>query len=846
MARGRSARLQFVESSIDALLVLIALFAPLSMGAVHRWSYNILVSLVGLALLLTLILRVGQGRSLRWPSLAFWPLALALIALSQLLPLPPWLLAILSPQAQEIAQISLAPLGVTGWRPISLDPPATWRAVSQGLLYAALIAVAYQRSREPHGWRKTLGAVALSAVAVLLFSVVMTLGQVAGPYGLYHSVTSSWLVTPFVNPNHAGAFFGLGTFACTAMAVSQRDRSKLILWSLSAVSSLAAVALTLSRGAMLAMLAALLFVGWLLYSRRRRPEQQLWPFHLGVAAAIAIATDLAYAPIARELGTIFGKLDQVEAKQVLWRNVLHATSQFWLTGMGRGAFTLAFPRYKTLPFDRTFEFVENAPLQLLIDIGWPLALLLMAAAAVFYVSALIRARKVRHLLVLAGLFFVAVQNLADFSLEIPGLGVAVSLLLASVAPRRSAGLSVAGRRIKSVWRLSPRALFAPAGLALVLMLWALFQGQEWGKVRRQQILAMQSPAQTLRQQLLKAIARHPADYALLLALARTELIVQGASSPRALFWLGRSIALNASYGPSYDDVARLLWRRGARQQALENWCLAVTFSPALQAKVTRQLLACGVKYPELAAGLPEDQQKVLCRALWNARRGDEARRCINDRLQVATDDLDAMQDAGAWALAQGDDATSEAYARQLMFLAPRDQRGPLLLGKILMRAGAANDAQEIWQGAIANVEDPRGLLRELFSLALRSKDFAAARVHLEKLQPLSRRSIGASAAWQDLNAQLYLAQGQVAKALRAFRVAQGLAPKSLHYGLHVAGCEERLGQAHRALLTYQKLVQDFPKDPTVAKAIKRLQSQTQQSDQARRERKWLDDPDKNK
>ena len=834
MGRGPGKLQAYYAALLDLMLVVIALFAPLSMGAVHAWSRNILFGLIALTLLLTLVERKARGRSLRWPALAFLPLTAALFSFLQLVPVPPFLLKLLSPEAYAIGQISLWPLGDTGWQALSLDPPATWLNLAHYLAYTALLLVAYQAVHRRHAWRKVLGPVAISAVVVLLVSVLMTLAKLSGPYGHNTLGLSSWVVTPFINPNHASAFFGLGAFATAAVAVSQRERSRAVLWWISVIALMAAVPLTLSRGGILALVASLIFVGWLLYSRQRVQGGRLFIVHIVVLLAILLSSYLAYEPISRELATLVQETDRVEAKQALWNDVIRTSPKFALTGMGRGAFSLAYPRYKSLSHNVTFEFVEDAPLQLLIDFGWLGGGLLLLVSALFFAALLRRARKARAIILSAALFFIAMQNLADFSLEVPGVVVALILMAALALPKRSKRSWRTGWSLLCYWRLQTRLLFVPLGLMLLLMVLSLIQAETWGPGPRREILQGQVAGHDLRQKAMQALRHHPADYALALVIARSYLQPKTRDSKKALSWLGRAIQLNPGYAPSYRDVARLLWRRGARAQALENWRMATEKSSGLTGKVIADLLRLKARYPELSAGVSPAQHFALCRSLWRAKRGDEARQCADDYLDKNDQDADVLYTVSLWALQKKDMQRASVLATALAELNPRDARAYLVQGRIAQQTGDVDGAKKIWQQFSSQVQDPRPLLQALFQTELRQKDFVRARKLLQQLAPLQRRSAAESAQWHDQSGRLYLAQGQIAKALRAFRAAQGLAPQVMTYGLRAAQCQERLGQNHRALLYYEKLTERFPHSEVLQKAIARLQQRLQQAEEKAR------------
>src|SRR5262245_37190751 len=123
-------------------LAAAALLAPLCLGGVPVWVTWVCAPLAFGALALALV-----GREhLKLPLLSFVPLGVAAFCALQLLPLPPSVLAFMSPPSAELRELALVPLGFSAWRPITLDTEATWRELGKHLLYAAAFLAALHLS----------------------------------------------------------------------------------------------------------------------------------------------------------------------------------------------------------------------------------------------------------------------------------------------------------------------------------------------------------------------------------------------------------------------------------------------------------------------------------------------------------------------------------------------------------------------------------------------------------------------------------------------------------------------------------------------------------------------------
>src|SRR5262249_13873231 len=119
------------------------------------------------------------------------------------------------------------------------------------------------------------------------------------------------------------------------------------------------------------------------------------------------------------------------SKVDLWPMFSRPALAAWLTGLGRGTFAVAFPRWQTahtsLTF--TFEYPENLPLQLAIELGIPATLGLVALA----LWATVRTAPPRNgPLVRAawpGVGARVLHDLFDFAPELPACATAAAVAL---------------------------------------------------------------------------------------------------------------------------------------------------------------------------------------------------------------------------------------------------------------------------------------------------------------------------------------------------------------------------------------------------------------------------------
>src|SRR5712692_9071410 len=141
-----------------------------------------------------------------------------------------------------------------------------------------------------------------------------------------------------------------------------------------------------------------------------------------------------------------------------------AARHFSRAGMGRGAFEAAFPRYQTAFAEVTFTHPENILLQLWAEFGALGAAALVLLALRSYARLLQRHEaSAIDLAVLCGLGAMALHDLFDFSLELPGCAVAACVAL-GVASRSENGEGIPATR------LAPWAVPVGAALGLVSLI----------------------------------------------------------------------------------------------------------------------------------------------------------------------------------------------------------------------------------------------------------------------------------------------------------------------------------------------------------------------------------------
>jgi O-antigen ligase len=445
---------------VGAGILFLLAFTPLAFGTVEPWSIAVFE-----AVAFTLIcIAVGAGRvaipqrrSARAVAV-FFALFIAL-ALLQMLPLPPGLLAVVSPAALAIHRtLGASPAGAA--RPVSICPGATQRDLLLLLAYAAVFAVVVRHCRTRERILRIARAILLMGVLLSLLAILQKLswnGRLLWFYPVEESLRSgAGIWGPFVNRNHFAGYLemaiplGLALLirelpdARAARGLPLHRRLGFHLTSSGfapatglflAVLFLSACLLsTFSRGAILGWGASTLLFAGITWSRRslRRKAAQLL---LAAAAFAAVALIPAWDRLADRYQAV-GEGKGVERLHLL-QDSLGILRDFPLVGTGLGTFEQAYRRYQTRHPQLLFDHAHDDYLETATDTGAAGALLAAAMAGAFF-TALVRGWRRRH-----GTFgtaigaggicacaAIAVHSATDFNLHIPANALLFTLIAA--------------------------------------------------------------------------------------------------------------------------------------------------------------------------------------------------------------------------------------------------------------------------------------------------------------------------------------------------------------------------------------------------------------------------------
>jgi O-antigen ligase len=450
------------------VIVLTSLIAwgVLAFGAVYSWGYGVLAAgILGCSLW-----TVRQGRIPKPGVTALCVGLVILTCLAQLVSIPRETLARVSPATAQFlsaSDIGYAS-GLGDGHAVSVDPTRTVRAVLFILFGSAWAWMCVRLAQRTTAFTRSL---ARNVVALGLFVAVIGLAQSATFNGkllwfwepMFYSTNA---FGPFVNRNHfagwmllalmisLGYLFGRFSTHGTPSAATWRDRllwlgsadgTTVILTGIAIVVMGCALVWTMSRSGIAAagISASLLFAAAVYRSKRRALRLALAAYLLVMVTGVVAwrGTDTLFA--------WYGNTQTLEWRFQLWHNTMPALKDFWVTGSGLNTYGTLMVAYAPPDMSHQPREAHNDYLQLAVEGG------LLLCIPVFVLIVAVGRNVLRRLMqpqdemtwwirmgATAGICGIAVQELTEFSLQIPGVAllfttcVALAIHEAPVPSRR--------------------------------------------------------------------------------------------------------------------------------------------------------------------------------------------------------------------------------------------------------------------------------------------------------------------------------------------------------------------------------------------------------------------------
>jgi len=470
------------RSTVTAAVVL----SPWLFGSADPWAYLVVCVLVGLGVGAWLFSVVCDPRPrVRAPLLTAALGAILTFLLFQMTPLPLEAVRELSPASAEVTQsrVELFELvGVAEFLPAGMEEDATSAVISESAaatrrsfyLIAAYVGVLLVAANTFTKWkqlRRAAGAIVISSFAIAVLGMIHKFSGNREIFWFHEPRFGGEIFGPFTNPNHYAAYMNLalgvslglllagmatsryreaGTVREKLVWLSSGNAGSLALIAFAAVVMTASVCMSLSRGGITSLAAALGMIG--AYAAVRGERGHVAHAVAGVAlVSVAGVIWLGWEPVVRELGS----LSEIDVAGDYRTETALATLRIFgtapLFGCGFGSFQHVFPAFQgpNIQIGRWLH-AHNEYIQLVAEGGAVGAILVVLAGLAFARSVqrgFRRTTRVSRLFVggiAVGLAAIAVHSLVDYSLHKP----ANAFLLAALCGMCVAAVHIRGTRVK--------------------------------------------------------------------------------------------------------------------------------------------------------------------------------------------------------------------------------------------------------------------------------------------------------------------------------------------------------------------------------------------------------------
>lgn len=785
--------------------------------------------IVGLSGFLALVVGLTlQSRSLRMGTVLIGPLLFVFVPLLQSVPIPPGLRHHLDATGTELLQEAPFTAG-QAW-PLSLDPPSTRTDVGRAALALIAFLVAYHVASGRHR-QLFLRIVAGTGIAAVVIAFGHRILGIPKLYGLLTVSARPLLVGPFVNANHSAEFFELAGFLCLACSFARDTPLNRMGWLVGAALCFSGAVATLSRGAVLALtLGGGAFVVLRLLTARGDGEVSRRSVLLPGAMKLGLLAAGALAVGAGQMIERF-RSDEVTAdvRLRLWRDSLRVF-QAHPFGIGRGAFDRVYPVYRTvrMPFPLRFAFVECEPLQLLIDCGWPFCLALLAGIGLVVAGIVRFGRRDRtEAALVAGATAVMVHNTVDFGLETMGVLLPFAMVMGTILGRcRPPGTPQvrSGRR------------WAVIGLAACGVLFGIASTASASAANFDALLKRPMSAASRLALLERAERAHPLDYLYPLEKARLDPLkaALGTPSPR-LHDLNHALRLCQSCETVHVEVARTLWRIGARRQALPEWRTVLTLRPQLLQRTLDELFTAGAGAAEMTAVASAVPGRLPDLAWYLCARGHraDALTVLDQADSLGVSRVENLLVRAKIALDGGRPDLDQAAVTIAALEASgiQDPRVAILKAELLVGqrdASGADLALEVLDRAAERFPEDIPVQRARIDLILRYKRWRAAQRSIDGYRMALYHVSGTATDAHIWAARIARDMGQWSTALEEYRMALVEVPTDLPLWVELAHAAEAAGRYSIARDAYSQAQRISPDRQDLKDALRNLESRQDQ------------------
>ena len=443
-----------LDRLLELICVLVLIGLVLAFGGVHPITYSLAEIVLFLGVLLLLVKQLRRGRiHLELPT---WPVFFALWVTIQMIPLPSWVVAVLSPARVSGSGYENMTPGAITWMTISIDSHNTLVSLLQFLAYlsAFVLAAHLYESRKKSN---------------LIVRALIILGCLEAGYGIFQYLTGWNKIFTYTNKFDAGNAFGtyvnrndfagllemvMPLILARALysfekryeyarggrggAFPQRDSLNFQMVFYVVLLALMSVALVFSRSraGILSALLSLIFVLLLAQVKLRR-KSWLVLVVLFFTFVIGYATWIGLGPVLERFERVASPtLLEAQSRTAIWKGTVATIRDFPLTGTGLGTYGLAYRHYQTTVLayyvdhahNDYLEFAEGTGVVGLGLVFLPILYLVIRMVTSFLNSSH-RYRRQTLLACIGSTSALLMHSLTDFNLHIPANAFVFAIVL---------------------------------------------------------------------------------------------------------------------------------------------------------------------------------------------------------------------------------------------------------------------------------------------------------------------------------------------------------------------------------------------------------------------------------
>ncbi len=441
-----------MDKIIPSLFIFILLFSPLAFGTVEIWSLAVMEISISLCLLL-LILKNRNIPFYEVPGLIPFVLIVFYI-LFQLVPLPPALLKIFSPETYRIYQDTIFTAGYNSWISISINKKQTLLEFLRVSSYAAFYILTIQILTDRKMLRKTVFIIIIFASVLSCFAILQHILSNNRIYWIRELPYGGSLFGPYVNRNHyAGLMEMIFPLIISIFLLykphlhyaSLRDKISALfnlkstnfylLIGFGSILTATSVFLTLSRTGIISLCISMIVFGLLFVFRSQDKKRGIIIIIIGILIVLSVGW-FGWEPILERFEKLKdAKYNIEETRLQIWDDSIKIVKDFPLTGTGLGTFINIYPRYRTVSGNAIAAHAHNDYLEFLTDGGAILYLLCFMFVTVFtfkVFKAFIKRKDVFSIYVfiasVSGIISIIIHSATDFNLHIAANGLYFTFL----------------------------------------------------------------------------------------------------------------------------------------------------------------------------------------------------------------------------------------------------------------------------------------------------------------------------------------------------------------------------------------------------------------------------------